>query len=139
VRLIAGHTPGGAPAANWDFDVLAPAGALRSTADDMLRFIRANLATTGGGEDALAGALATALEVQTPAGISPMGLGWHRLDLAGRAVWWHNGGTGGYASFLAIDPAARTGVVVLANYGDAMAGSFAVDEIGMAVLGSIRE
>ena len=43
-RLAQGHDADGRPAANWDIPTLAGAGALRSTATDMLTFLEANLA-----------------------------------------------------------------------------------------------
>ena len=42
-RLAPGHDAMGKPTANWDLPTLAGAGALRSTADEMLTFLRANL------------------------------------------------------------------------------------------------
>ena len=41
--LAKGHDPSGALAANWDLDVLAGAGALRSNMTDMLKFLDANV------------------------------------------------------------------------------------------------
>ncbi len=42
-RLAPPHTASGKPTANWDLPAFAGAGALRSTAGDLLRFLRANL------------------------------------------------------------------------------------------------
>ena len=42
-RLAPGHDAMGKPTSNWDLPTLAGAGALRSTADEMLSFLRANL------------------------------------------------------------------------------------------------
>lgn len=42
-RLAPGHTAEGEPTANWDLPTLAGAGALRSTVEQMLRFLEANL------------------------------------------------------------------------------------------------
>jgi hypothetical protein len=46
-----------------------------------------------------------------------IGLCWHtlRLSAGGHEVFWHNGGTGGYRSYLGLDPVAGTAVVVLSN------------------------
>src|SRR5690606_3077439 len=41
-RAATGHDALGRPTAHWDFDVLAPAGALRSTVHDLLRFAAAH-------------------------------------------------------------------------------------------------
>ncbi len=48
------------------------------------------------------------------------------LEPAGRDVVWHNGGTGGYRSFIGFDPKTRVGVVVLSNAGT----NAGVDDIG---------
>jgi CubicO group peptidase (beta-lactamase class C family) len=95
----------GADMANWGgFDALAGAGALVSSTNDLLNFVAANLAA----EDPLLIAL---LE---QAGRADTAFGWHRMSTAsGAPVYWHNGGTGGYASFLAIRPDTQTGVVIL--------------------------
>ena len=42
-HLAPGHDDNGKPAKNWDFDALAGAGAIRSTANDMLRYLKANM------------------------------------------------------------------------------------------------
>jgi hypothetical protein len=41
--------------------------------------------------------------------------GWHVQTKDGSSIIWHNGGTGGYRTYMGYDPKARTGVVVLAN------------------------
>jgi CubicO group peptidase (beta-lactamase class C family) len=53
----------------------------------------------------------------------PMGTGQGAIGLAwliarpaeGREILFHNGGTGGFRSAMALEPAARRGVVVLTN------------------------
>jgi D-alanyl-D-alanine-carboxypeptidase/D-alanyl-D-alanine-endopeptidase len=42
-RLAVGHDAMGNPAANWDIPTLAGAGALRSTGNDLMKFLAANL------------------------------------------------------------------------------------------------
>lgn len=58
-------------------------------------------------------------------------MGWHLFRPAkfGKDVVWHNGGAGGYRSFVGFVKETQTGVVVLSN-SDAE-----VDSVGMAVLG----
>lgn len=131
-RLIGGFTPSGEPTSSWDFDAMSPAGGLKSTANDMLKFIRANLNPDG---TSIGAPLKLALSEHASSNLDRMGLGWHWQETVEElGVWWHNGGTGGYASFLGIDPANQTGVIVLSNHGDAMAGLFDVDKIGMNLL-----
>jgi CubicO group peptidase (beta-lactamase class C family) len=42
-------------------------------------------------------------------------LGWHRSGAGGARVWWHNGGTGGFASFVAFARGPNVAVAVLSN------------------------
>jgi serine-type D-Ala-D-Ala carboxypeptidase/endopeptidase len=49
---------------------------------------------------------------------------------SGHSIVWHNGGTGGYRSFLGYDAEARVGVVVLSNTFTVSG----VDDIGMHLL-----
>lgn len=125
-RLAPGHDADCRPAANWDLTALAGAGGLRSTARDMARFVSANLEP---GSTSLAAALAqTHLPRHKLDGrAGRMALGWH---VAGDgSTRWHNGGTGGYHSLVAFDPARKIAVVVLAN-----TASDRVDELGFAIL-----
>ncbi len=132
-RLTHGHSPKGGEVAGWDFDVFAPAGAFRSNAGDMLTFIEANLASA---ETPVGRSLTRVRQLQKVGEAGDLPLGWQREVMlqGGLEVYWHNGGTGGYASFIALNRAQQIGVVVLANYGDAMAGRFDVDKIGMDLL-----
>jgi serine-type D-Ala-D-Ala carboxypeptidase/endopeptidase len=114
-RLATGHTRRGRPAPPLVLPALAGAGALHSTATDMLCFLRANL-------DPASTPLASQLErTQRPrAGVAKrveVGLGWmiaHPPRAAGPLLW-HNGGTGGFRSFVVAARDAGTAVVVLSN------------------------
>jgi serine-type D-Ala-D-Ala carboxypeptidase/endopeptidase len=111
-KLVQGHARPGKPVPAWDLPTLAGAGALRSTAADLLLYIWAHLEPAG---TPLAHALE---EVQLPrvrAGRMSIGLAWHLMSKEGRTVVWHNGGTGGFGSFVAFDRTTRSAVVVLAN------------------------
>ena len=113
-RLAIGHDGWFDPTPNWDLPTFAGAGALRSTANDMLSFLAAQLGCT---ETCLAKAVAATRSRWTLAGIGmEIGLGWFKKPKEGSEVVWHNGGTGGYRSFVGFDPKARAGVVVLANF-----------------------
>jgi hypothetical protein len=123
-RMATGHTAMLAPVANWDLPTLAGAGALRSSANDMLTFLEAFLSYR---ESPLARAMKAMLEVRRPAGQTKIGLGWLIYSTDGREIAWHNGGTGGFRSFVGYDPKERIGVVVLSNAGG-------VDDIGLHLL-----
>ncbi|WP_165227895.1 serine hydrolase domain-containing protein [Aquisphaera insulae] len=228
-RLAPGHAATGEPTSRWDFPTLAGAGALRSTADEMLRFLRANLGLPetpigaalrachaphpvawwrriGVGLVQAIGLAAAGVMVQwavpvppgrwtflaalvlpvlvalgwkgfwsgvwtavavwagtwllwgssfgwLPAGVtlllflSTAGLlsgylpptdkaclGWQEASFGtGAKALWHNGGTGGYRSFVGFMPGTGAGVVVLSNSAND------VDPIGMAILGAFAE
>jgi CubicO group peptidase (beta-lactamase class C family) len=126
-RLARGHDEAGAPAANWDLPTLAGAGALRSTANDMLKFLAANLDSA---RTPVARALATTRVARrdVPGGPLQIGLGWHILSPFGQPIVWHNGGTGGYRAFIGLDHRTQRGVVVLSNK------SISPDDIGIHIL-----
>ena len=106
---LAGGFSDGWDVSNWDgFDALAGAGALVSTADDLLRFLDRSL-NRSGSDDAIAA-------IQIRQGDGETALGWHHESLGDDAsMLWHNGGTGGYASFLAMDPDSGRGIVILTS------------------------
>jgi CubicO group peptidase (beta-lactamase class C family) len=111
-RMATGHNGMLAPVANLDISTLAGAGALRSSANDMLTFLEAFL---GCKESPLAPAMKAMLEVRRPALKAEIGLGWLLHSVEGKEITWHTGGTAGFRSFVGYDPKARTGIVVLAN------------------------
>jgi hypothetical protein len=82
----------------------------------MLTFLAANL---GYVKTPLAPAMAAMLDVKRPTPIpnTTIGLAWHVTTSHGKSIVWHNGGTGGYRTFIGYDAAARVGVVVLSNAG----------------------
>ncbi len=114
-RLAVGHNAAMQPVANWDLGpAFAGAGALRSDADDMLTFVAANL---GYVKTPLAPAMAAMLQVRRPTGMAgiDVALGWNVFTSDGKNIVWHNGGTGGYRSFIGFDRQIGMGVVVLSN------------------------
>ncbi len=136
-RFTPGHSLDGTLTSNWDFDVMAPAGAFRSTAKDMLTFLQANLqANLRESDTQMAAILARSQEpyFKNSETLS-IGLAWHIWTLRnGQVVHWHNGGTGGYISFIAFDKLKQIGVVILSNYGDALANDQSVDEMAVRIL-----
>jgi D-alanyl-D-alanine-carboxypeptidase/D-alanyl-D-alanine-endopeptidase len=127
-RLAPGHTGSLEPAANWDLPTLAGAGGLRSTAHDMLLFLSANLGFT---QTPVAAAMEferTAVRRPTDVPNMEVALAWHILKRGDNEIVWHNGGTGGYRSWLGFDLKKRIGVVVLSNSANG------VDDIGQHLL-----
>ncbi len=125
-RLAEGHDDAGRAVGPWDFAVLAGAGGIRSNAEDLLIFLRAQLAQL---RSPLSAAIAlTHVPRHDTEGVpGAIGLGWHVRDV-GRTIW-HNGQTAGFHSYLAFDPQKQLGVVVLAN-----SAAGVVDGIGYRLL-----
>jgi CubicO group peptidase (beta-lactamase class C family) len=110
-RLASGYGFAQAPMSGWDFDALAGAGAIRSTANDMLTFAAAFLDLT---DHPLKAAMKRMLTVNRPSGLPGMRqrLGWLSIQ---DIVLFHDGETGGYRSALAIRLNTRQAVIVLSN------------------------
>jgi serine-type D-Ala-D-Ala carboxypeptidase/endopeptidase len=128
-RLASGHDSQLETVPNWDLPTLAGAGALRSDANDMLTFIAANL---GYVKSPLAPAMAAMLNTRRPTGTAGLeiALGWHIITKGDKQIIWHNGGTGGYRSFMGFDPKSKVGVVLLSNVSTPVG----VDDIGRHLL-----
>ena len=138
-RVAQGHTRAGAPAPPWHFEVLAGAGALRSTAADMLAYLRAHRRALRTPTDATplqrAMRRATTPHASTGREGTRIGYGWHQSTRDGHAVLWHSGGTGGFRSFVGLDRTTGRGVVVLVS---AAVSSARVTEAGGTLLRSLR-
>lgn len=99
----------GRPMQPWVGEAIAPAGGIRTTIDTMRSFLRSLLNGTSPGISALDPAT-----VFTPrVGI---GAAWITLEHHGHSITWHSGSTGGFSSWIGLDRAAGTGVVVLAAF-----------------------
>jgi CubicO group peptidase (beta-lactamase class C family) len=120
-RFIPGHDGKHHPAHAWDLDALAGAGAIRSTAGDMLTYLQANLhpenlKSVAGSSAAATISAALIQSHQLRADVGPgtrIALAW--LYEAETGSYWHNGGTGGYSSYASFNPKGDYAVVVLLN------------------------
>jgi CubicO group peptidase (beta-lactamase class C family) len=106
---------------------LLGAEGMRSTANDLLTFLAANIGLTA---TPLATAMADMLKVQRPTQFEPLNvaMGWHVAKLHDLDIVWENGRTEGYRAFIGFVPKLRTGVVVLSNAANA------IDDIGVHIL-----
>lgn len=131
-RLAKGYSAAGKRVTNWDRSKAnAPSGGLKSTVEDLFKYIRANL---GMAPSPLRQAMQRAQRPQYNRGNAAwsVGLGWQILRGLDGDIVLHDGGTTGYVSFIAFDPRRRTGVVVLSNsYHD-------ITDIGMHLLDPVR-
>ena len=122
--LSHGYTASGLPAGPWTLGGSAPAGAIRSTAHDLSLWLRATMNGTAPG--------AEAVEPREDFDESDR-IGWAWMTTTNRTpdLTWHNGGTGGYASYLGFDPKSEQGIIVLsdsANWVDGAADLISTDD-----------
>lgn len=134
--LVKGHDPSGHITPNWDMGALAGAGTIKSTASDLATWLQANM-------NASAPTHAQWKLCQSPTftvneNLS-LGLGWHIVKKGEVEFYWHNGGTGGYTSFVAFDPASETGAVVLSNVSAFSPHMTNIDQLGFRILASLDE
>lgn len=114
--IAQGYSMNGRPAnlLDWSGGALEGAGALKSSAHDMVLFIKANVEDDGS-------PISTSLKKpHEPQFDGTTAIGWllpgflDRL-MGNSSVLWHNGLTPGYASYIVIDPQHKTGLVLLSN------------------------
>lgn len=131
-RFAQGYDADGEPAKPWDLPVFAGAGALRSTASDLVTFVKAELAASKKPTTRLDRAMALTQKPQRDTEGGPegkIGLAWH---IKPDGLIWHNGQTGGFHSFVGFDPLRHLGVVVLAS-----GAAPPVDKLGLAAVSAV--
>lgn len=98
----------GAMIPNWNFESLEGAGALLSSAEDLVKFIRSNIEHD---DSPISRSLQQLQQIQ----VKPnQAFGWAtQQGEMDDLVFWHSGLTGGYASFIAVSPSKSKGWVVL--------------------------
>ena len=124
----------------WHFEALAGAGALRSTAADMLAYLQVHRRALRADPDtasALGRAMQRPLAPRASAGSDDtrVGFGWHETTRDGHRIVVHTGGTGGFKSIALLDRAAGHGAVILVN---ASLGHERVAEAGFALIEALR-
>jgi D-alanyl-D-alanine-carboxypeptidase/D-alanyl-D-alanine-endopeptidase len=114
-RLATPHRFSGRETSHWHFDALAGAGALRSTARDLLGFLRLHADRS---DRPLAAAARETQRPRAKAWRAHVGLGWMIFPPMRRfpfELLVHEGGTGGFRAFAGLAPERELGVVVLTN------------------------
>ena len=102
----------------WTLAAYGPAGSIRSTLDDMTAYVVAQRDETAPG--------VSATEPRVEAAGDEIGYAWFTTD---EGVVWHNGMTGGFASFVAFDRASGRAVVILSN------SAVSLDDLGFELVG----
>lgn len=110
----------------WSFDAFSAAGGLKSTVEDLLKFANAQFKMPQSTlENAMANTRMFTLFLPPD---TDVGLAWHMNLLDDLTFYWHNGGTAGSSSYLALSPDKKSAVVLLAN------SAISVDEKGKLIL-----
>lgn len=113
-RFVQGYFASHQPGPAWNFDALAGAGGIRSTASDMLTYLEAQLHPDRVQSKTLASALRMCHGLR--ADVSPemkIGLAWFYNIKTG--AFWHNGATGAYSSYALFQPREDYALIVLFN------------------------
>ena len=113
----------------WTFDAFAAHGSLKSTVHDLLAYAKAHFKLP---ETDLEHALARTRQFTyfNPPD-TDIGLAWHMNLVGDELVYWHNGGTFGSSSYMALTPDRKIAIVVLSNTAES------VDAVGLAILNHI--
>ena len=114
---------------NWDFQTLVGAGGVRSTATDMVKFLKANMENANTN---ISKAMKMSHQVAYTNDNFEIGLGWHYVK-GENTIVWHNGRTAGYSSFTGFIEGTTKGVIVLSN------SSETIDDLGLKILDPSRE
>ncbi len=108
--IVRGLNNEGKEVPNWEFSVLAGAGGIYSTVEDLSHFAVSQFDYTN---KELKLTREKTFELNEKMDI---GLGWHILKSQSKNFWyWHNGGTGGYSSSMVIDDKSKNGIIILSN------------------------
>jgi len=111
-RFAIPHDPYARPTSPWHLPSLGGAGALRSSANDMLIFLAAALDPQSPIGPAMALTLSERLG---PADGPQTALGWMVMHPPSGEILHHGGGTGGFRTHMAVQPETGRAVVVLTN------------------------
>ncbi|MEM6631481.1 MAG: serine hydrolase domain-containing protein [Bacteroidota bacterium] len=132
-HIVQGRNKRGNPMHNWDLGALEGAGAILSSVKDLSQYAVFSF-------DALQGDLALMKERYGEVdALMDIAMGWHIIKEEGKASFlWHNGGTGGYKSSMAIAPDRKDAVIILSNVGADEPDRRQVDELCFRLMKSIE-
>jgi CubicO group peptidase (beta-lactamase class C family) len=98
----------------WEFDCMAGAGALKSNAEDMLKYLEAHISPPS--NDKLSTAIKKATQPVKSAGPGmQVCYGWHTFEELKHRSFWHDGGTYGFSTLAAFEPTTKTAVIFASN------------------------
>lgn len=101
---------------HWEMSSLAGAGALRSNIQDMSNFLLANMGLFNSKTVEILRKCQAKQFTISPT--EQVGLGWIITTINHSEIIWHNGGTGGFRSFIGFNLESQKGIVILSNSAD---------------------
>lgn len=108
-QIISGLQSNGKEANGKNYNLMTGSGAILSTSEDLSKFISAHFSPNS---ECLIRCCEPTFKINDEVDI---GLGWHMVKKEWGHIHWHNGGSNGYVSSLAMDLKKQKGVVVLSN------------------------
>jgi CubicO group peptidase (beta-lactamase class C family) len=122
-RLAQGHDQSGAPMPSYEFGIIDGAGGIKSSANDMIKYVSASLGLT---PSPLTPLMEKSHVIRHTGGrvilVEPFdsrtAMPWYDQGVyqsAGMNLIGHAGGTGGFSAFVGFDLVQRRGVVILSN------------------------
>lgn len=123
-KLVKGLDAKGNETANWDLNAMAGAGAILSSVDDLSKYAMAQF------DDANKELALTRVRTFADPESMDVCLGWFiNKSKSGSEWYFHNGGTGGYRSAMALDINKKNGIIILSNISSFHENSRKIDEL----------
>ncbi|WP_194774558.1 serine hydrolase domain-containing protein [Pararhodonellum marinum] len=133
-ELVPGRDFKGDSTSNWNLNVMVGAGGILSSVEDLSRFA---LAQFDPNYKAFALTQTVTFKAQNN---SEVGLGWFLVPQdSGATYLWHNGGTGGYRSSMALDLENHQGIVILSNVSSFHEKSGQIDALCFALMKALKD
>ncbi|MEZ5043394.1 MAG: serine hydrolase domain-containing protein [Saprospiraceae bacterium] len=138
--FVVGITAKGKKSKPWEMKFINPAGAIKSTLNDMISYTSAQLEASSqnfGFFESTHDPLD--FQIKMPVDKlwkgNAMGLGWwHNLEDAQNTFIWHGGASGGYTSFVGFSKSKEKAVVILSNISSSNPSARAENRIPIPIL-----
>lgn len=132
-QLVVGQDEDGDPVDSIEIGTLVGAGGLYSSVSDLSRFVLAQFDPSNK-ELELTRKKTFKIDEE-----HDRGLAWRIIKSdSGKTYYFHNGGTGGYKSFLEIDVINKNGIVILSNVSGHSKSKKNIDELGFELMRSLK-
>jgi CubicO group peptidase (beta-lactamase class C family) len=137
--FVDGITAKGKKSKPWEMRFINPAGAIKSTLNDMIMYTSAHLASSGDFEFLKGTQNTLDAQIKMPEDKlwkgNSMGLGWwYNFEEEQQPFLWHGGSSGGYTSFVGFSESREQAVVILSNISSSHPSARAENRIPIPIL-----